>query len=152
VAKLQINLSDLAFQAEGGDLSAQYRLGILFLLGESVEQDLDAAHSWLKRAGRYRGADLMIEKIARYQGMRLPAKHSGWLESIGAVRQSPIRAAKSAFASSQRTSALLAGKIVNVIAGYWVNARKQMAKVRFQKAAPDFVASQTSASQLRESH
>jgi TPR repeat protein len=125
VAKLQINLSYLAFQAEGGDPSAQYRLGILFLLGESVEQDLDAAHSWLKRAGRYRGADLLIEKIARYQAMRLPAKHSGWLESIGAAWPSMIRAVRGAFDSSQQNSALLDGKIVNVIAGYWVNARKQ---------------------------
>jgi TPR repeat protein len=39
-------LTELAYRAESGDAQAQYRLGILFLVGERVEQDLGAAGRW----------------------------------------------------------------------------------------------------------
>jgi len=43
-------LTELAYQAESGDAQAQYRLGVLFLLGERVEQDLGAARRWFHAA------------------------------------------------------------------------------------------------------
>jgi TPR repeat protein len=39
-------LTELAYQAESGDAQAQYRMGVLFLVGERVEQDLGAAGRW----------------------------------------------------------------------------------------------------------
>ena len=41
-------LTELAFQAESGDAQAQYRMGVLFLLGERVQQDLGAAARWFR--------------------------------------------------------------------------------------------------------
>jgi TPR repeat protein len=43
-------LTELAFAAESGDVNAQYRMGVLFLLGGRVEQDLKAAHRWFQAA------------------------------------------------------------------------------------------------------
>jgi TPR repeat protein len=62
----ETTLGDLAFQAESGNAGAQYRMGVLFLLGESVEQDLQAAHRWLTKAAenQYPGAVLLAEKLA----------------------------------------------------------------------------------------
>lgn len=59
------SLGDLAFRAEGGDVSAQYRLGVAFLLGELAEQDTDAAYRWLVRAavGGNEGARALVERL-----------------------------------------------------------------------------------------
>jgi|SRR5271169_3092213 len=43
-------LTELAFAAESGDANAQYRLGVLFLSGTRVEQNLNAAHRWFRAA------------------------------------------------------------------------------------------------------
>ena len=57
---------ELALQAEAGDVSAQYRLGVLFLMGESVEQDTEAAFRWLMRAasGKQEAAHRLAAKLA----------------------------------------------------------------------------------------
>jgi TPR repeat protein len=49
-------------------MQAQYRLGVLFLLGDSVEQDLEAANRWLTRAAarQYPGALSLAEKLATW--------------------------------------------------------------------------------------
>jgi TPR repeat protein len=67
MVQAETDLGDLAFQAEGGDAGAQYRLGVVFLLGDSVEQDLEAANRWLTRAAarQYPGA-LALVQILRY--------------------------------------------------------------------------------------
>lgn len=41
-------LTELAYQAESGDAQAQYRLGVLFLVGERVDQDMQAAGRWFQ--------------------------------------------------------------------------------------------------------
>jgi len=58
-------LGDLAFRAEGGDAGAQYRLGVIFLLGEAAEQDTEAAYRWLVRAAvaGNEGARALVEKL-----------------------------------------------------------------------------------------
>jgi TPR repeat protein len=68
MVQAEIDLGNLAFQAEGGDAGAQYRLGVLFLLGDSVEQDLEAANRWLTRAAarQYPGALSLAEKLAAW--------------------------------------------------------------------------------------
>jgi TPR repeat protein len=59
---------DLAFQAEGGDPEAQYQLGVLFLLGDQVEQDPDAAYRWLAKAAslQHAGAQSLAGKVAQW--------------------------------------------------------------------------------------
>jgi TPR repeat protein len=68
MVQAETDLGNLAFQAEGGDAGAQYRLGVLFLLGDSVEQDLEAANRWLTRAAarQYPGALSLAEKLATW--------------------------------------------------------------------------------------
>jgi len=70
------SLGDLAFQAEAGDACAQYRIAVLFLLGESVEQDLSAAYLWMGRAasGQHHGAQMLIESLASCCALSKPTK------------------------------------------------------------------------------
>lgn len=80
MAKVRTGLSELAFEAEGGDAEAQYRLGVLFLLGESVEQDLEAAYCWLSRAAeRHNGACRLMREMTAYQAAGLRLAHRRWL-------------------------------------------------------------------------
>ena len=60
---------DLAFQAQGGDPGAQYQLGVLFLLGDQVEQDPDAAYQWLAKAAsvQHAGAQSLIDSVAEWR-------------------------------------------------------------------------------------
>jgi len=60
--------SHLAFKAEGGDADAQYRLGVLFLLGEDVAQDPEAAWRWLDCAarGNHSSARLLIGHLGAF--------------------------------------------------------------------------------------
>ena len=69
---------DLAFQAEGGDPEAQYQLGVLFLLGDQVEQDPDAAYRWLARAAslQHAGAQSLAGKVAQWRYSRTPSESS----------------------------------------------------------------------------
>jgi TPR repeat protein len=66
MTQVQTSLNDLASRAEGGDPGAQYSLGVLFLLGEALEQDLDASYQWLARAacGQHAEAQLLVDKLA----------------------------------------------------------------------------------------
>jgi len=59
------SLAELAFQADSGDAEAQYRMGLIFLLGESVEQDADAALKWIARAasGQHSEAKSLAAKL-----------------------------------------------------------------------------------------
>lgn len=45
-------LRDLRLAAEGGDPTAQYRLGMAYLDGTDVEEDIEKAVMWLQQAGR----------------------------------------------------------------------------------------------------
>jgi hypothetical protein len=67
---------ELAFHAENGDPGAQYRLGVLFMLGEQVEQDPEAAYQWLTRAAaaQHSGAQSLVEKLALWRRAAGPAK------------------------------------------------------------------------------
>jgi hypothetical protein len=60
----------LALQAEAGDASAQYRLGVLFLLGSVINQDTEAACRWLlaAAAGNRRDAQALVERLAPFYG------------------------------------------------------------------------------------
>ncbi|HEY1576585.1 MAG TPA: hypothetical protein VGF82_05870 [Terracidiphilus sp.] len=114
MVQAEIDLGNLAFQAEGGDAGAQYRLGVLFLLGDSVEQDLEAANRWLTRAAarQYPGALSLAEKLAAWsqleserekKSIRIAALARAWMKSgssaafrfyrdaIRSIRTSPVR-------------------------------------------------------------
>jgi hypothetical protein len=142
--QVETSLGGLAFQAEGGDAGAQYRLGVLFLLGEAVDQDLEAAYQWLSRAaaGQYPGAALLAEKLAarrrselepklerRKSPIRFPAETRGWFQSTSAAAATLGRnAARSIAAMSMRLSFL----------STWKRSMREtsvenlIAKVRFQ--------------------
>jgi TPR repeat protein len=98
----ETSLGELAFQAEAGDTGAQYRIAVLFLLGEAVEQDLNAAYLWMKRAasGQHHGAQLLIESLASCRTLPKPAKNTALLP-MHAERVAPVLAATTA--SSLRT-------------------------------------------------
>lgn len=108
----ETDLGNLAFQAEGGDACAQYRLGVLFLLGDSVEQDLEAANRWLTRAAarQYPGALSLAEKLATWSQLESEREKKSirilalaWMKSrssaafrfyrdaIRSIRTSPLR-------------------------------------------------------------
>lgn len=146
MTKLQINLGELAFQAEGGDKSAQYRLGILFLLGESMEQDLDAAYRWLAKAGQYNEAHLLVEKLAQYRAARMPEEQSDRPISIGILWRLAAVAIGSGSNIIGRTSEVLARGLLAL------NPRNRIARVRFQgrAGASDFAATQTADSRFPE--
>jgi len=79
--QVDINLGELAFQAEAGNPDAQYRMGVLFLLGESVEQDLNAAYLWMARAAaaQHQSALSLMNKLARCRPTPAPIEnHSGF--------------------------------------------------------------------------
>ncbi|MFT4113333.1 hypothetical protein [Silvibacterium sp.] len=65
-----IHLAELAFHAESGDTEAQTRLGILFLLGEEVQQDLEAALRWLEQAGGHQDAAPLAAGLRGYMAAR----------------------------------------------------------------------------------
>lgn len=60
-------LTDMAFAAESGDASAQYRLGVLFLTGYQVDQDLKAARRWFQAASANgsRPAEAMVRTTSQ---------------------------------------------------------------------------------------
>jgi TPR repeat protein len=64
--QMEMGLGELAFQAESGDACAQYRMATLFMLGETVEQDLNAAYLWMARAAsaQHQGAQNLVEHLA----------------------------------------------------------------------------------------
>ena len=59
------SLAELAFQADSGDADAQYCVGLVFLLGESVDQDFVAAYHWMARAsaGGHIGAKSLAARL-----------------------------------------------------------------------------------------
>jgi TPR repeat protein len=73
MTEVQENLNDLTSRAECGDPGAQYSLGVLFLLGEILEQDLEAAYQWLARAAcrQHPQAQSLVGKLAPNQFVAL---------------------------------------------------------------------------------
>ena len=69
-------LTELAFAAESGDTNAQYRLGVLFLSGVRVEQNLKAALRWFQAAAANGSgaAEAMREATSE---VRMPLPFSG---------------------------------------------------------------------------
>ncbi|MBB6143613.1 TPR repeat protein [Silvibacterium bohemicum] len=139
----ETNLGDLAFQAEGGDASAQYRLGVLFLLGESVEQDLQAGHRWLTKAAenQYPGAVLLTKKLAncdhiesaseeRSISARITARE--WMKSSSSVALAFYRRT---LASIGRSAQQILDARVWKIRGWKTEARNLLAKVGYSDTA-----------------
>jgi len=63
---------ELVFRAESGDVAAQYQLGVRFLLGDSMEQDLEAAYRWLALAaeGLHPDAQKLIVPLEIFRPVR----------------------------------------------------------------------------------
>jgi TPR repeat protein len=62
----ELSPDELAFRAECGDAGAQFQLGMLFLLGERVEQNLESAHRWIARAAEanHPSARILAQRLA----------------------------------------------------------------------------------------
>lgn len=149
-------LGELAFHAEGGDAGAQYRLGVLFLLGQSVEQDLEAAHRWLTRAAasQYSGALPLTEKLAVWRrleaerhekSIRFPVRTRDWVTSAFVSASRLYREAT----QSNRAWLLQAW----TDRAWKIQARNLVSKVRFQfqAEAPEFPARRREGFQFRDS-
>lgn len=142
--QVEASLGGLAFQAEGGDAGAQYRLGVLFLLGESVDQDPEAAYQWLSRAaaGQYPGASLLLEKLAARRrselepelepgkkSIRFPAETRSWFHPPLTAASTVYRTAAGSIAAlTMRLSFLRTWKGVMLKA----SVANLIARVRFQ--------------------
>jgi hypothetical protein len=150
----ETTLADLAFQAEGGDAGAQYRLGVLFLLGESVEQDLQGAHRWLTRAAerQYPGALALTEKLA----------HCGQLESERAKRSNRFAGLARARVRSGSTAALrfCRDSVQSIRVSFervlsrrvWkLQAQNLVARVRFRSKASELPTRRREGFQFRDS-
>jgi TPR repeat protein len=63
---VQASLNDLALRAESGDTEAQYSMGVHCLLGERLQQDLEASYQWLARAacGEHAAAQSLVGSLA----------------------------------------------------------------------------------------
>jgi hypothetical protein len=64
--RVQTSLNDLALRAESGDPEAQYSMGVHCLLGERLQQDLEASYQWLARAacGEHAAAQSLVGSLA----------------------------------------------------------------------------------------
>ena len=97
---------ELAFRAESGDAGAQFQLGMLFLLGEGVDQDLAAAHRWMRRAAEanHPGAQILARRLAAVEHQEISERSglNGSRRQIG-WRALPVWA--------QHTCAWLGGKV-----------------------------------------
>lgn len=86
MAQLESNLGELTFHAEGGDVIAQYRLGVSLLLGERCQQDVEMAFRWLSQAAaaKHGGAQSLLPLVAALQpqAQAQPAV-TRWAQSIG---------------------------------------------------------------------
>jgi len=85
------SLGDLAFRAEGGDVGAQYRLGVIFLLGELAEKDTEAAYKWLVRAAvaGNEGAGVLVEKLVAGNLVLFAEKSSPGAGGLSGGRTAP---------------------------------------------------------------
>jgi hypothetical protein len=97
---VQANLNDLALRAECGDPEAQYSMGVHCLLGEVLQQDLEASYQWLVRAacGEHPAAQSLVGKLApnafvvpsRGQGKR-PSVYDGLVRRLRRLTRFPIQ-------------------------------------------------------------
>jgi hypothetical protein len=97
---VQASLNDLALRAECGDPEAQYSMGVHCLLGEVLQQDLQAAYQWLARAacGEHPAAQSLVGKLApnaflahsRGQGKR-PSVYDGLIRRLRRLTRFPIQ-------------------------------------------------------------
>jgi TPR repeat protein len=147
-------LSDLAFRAEGGDVSAQYRLGVLFLLGEVVEQDLHAAHRWLIRAAdqQYPGALLLAEKLANWSQLKSkPAKRS--IPPATLIRERMESGFTTALRFYHGFIKSIYASILRAIRGLiWkIETQNVAAKIRFRSEAAEIPARRREGFQFRDS-
>lgn len=83
---IKTSLGDLAFQAEKGNAAAQYCLGVLFLLGDSFEQNPEAAYKWLAKAAaaQFPDAQLLVDRLSPFCASSTPK--AGWLERVKRMR------------------------------------------------------------------
>ena len=97
---VQASLNDLALRAEGGDPEAQYSMGVHCLLGEVLQQDLEASYQWLVRAacGEHPAAQALVGKLApnafvapaHGQGKK-PSVYDGLIRRLRRLTVTPIQ-------------------------------------------------------------
>jgi TPR repeat protein len=97
---VQASLNDLVLRAECGDPEAQYSMGVHCLLGEVLQQDLEASYHWLARAacGEHPAAQSLVGKLApnafvavsRGHGKR-PTVYDGLVRRLRRLTRTPIQ-------------------------------------------------------------
>lgn len=135
------SVAELAFQADSGDAEAQYCMGLIFLLGESVDQDLDAAYKWMARAasGQHAGAKSLAAKLLLTRspiGGDEPASRPGQIiEKAASLSTAFLLSTKTAVIAALRKTLLWCER----------QAGRLAAKVHFEARAefPDFPARRT---------
>jgi hypothetical protein len=128
MTQVQVSLNDLAFRAEGGDPGAQYSLGVLFLLGEGLEQDLEASYRWLARAacGQHPGAQSLVGKLAPDRFVALSRGQGTEISTRGSIYDEVVRRlCRHAWSSKQPGSPTLADPRSRV------RGRRPRFKIRF---------------------
>jgi TPR repeat protein len=128
MTQVQTSLDDLTLRAEGGEPEAQYSLGVLFLLGEVMEQDLDASYQWLAKAacGQHPDAQLLVEKLApRHFGAVSvgPGRGKLWHDSI-------VRRLRGRIWSSKQSRSLTSEDPLS-----WIRGGRLRFKIRFKQDA-----------------
>jgi len=85
MATSRTSLGELAFQAERGDAEAQYCLGVLFLLGDSVEQNPEAAYKWLAKAAAAQSSEAqsLVDRLTPFGASSRPK--TGWPQNVKRV-------------------------------------------------------------------
>lgn len=78
MTQMESRRGECVSRAEAGDTKAQFQLGVLFLLGESQPQDLEAAYRWLARASAG-GLETAQSLVAKLEPFRPVPPQEGWL-------------------------------------------------------------------------
>jgi TPR repeat protein len=97
---VQASLNDLVLRAECGDPEAQYSMGVHCLLGEVLQQDLEASYHWLARAacGEHPAAQSLVGKLApnafvapSHDHGKRPSVYHGLIHRLRRLARSPIQ-------------------------------------------------------------
>lgn len=89
-----ISQCDLVFTAEAGDPEAQYQVGVLFLLGDHVEQDSEAAYRWLaaSAAAQHAGAQSLVGYVAQWREAAAPEQKPWYCSRLAGLKTTSLPA------------------------------------------------------------
>jgi TPR repeat protein len=82
--QIETSQCDLMLTAEAGDPEAQYQLGVVFLVGDQVEQDSEAAFRWLAKAAaaQHASARSLVDHVAEWREAAAPAEKTWYSRKL----------------------------------------------------------------------